>query len=153
MTSISNYLSRDHQRCDEQYMLAEARLTGRDWDGAAADFKRFQSMLEQHLQLEEQLMFRALEQAMGTTTGPTAVMRAEHQHMRAIVQAMADAVVARDTDSFFDQADTLRMMMHQHNLKEEGILYPMADRFLGEEKDELLDAMKNYEPSGTGVSA
>ncbi|MBA5638433.1 hemerythrin domain-containing protein [Duganella sp. LX20W] len=145
MSSIGTFLGRDHQQCDDQYALAEARVVGKQWELAAGDFATFRGMLEHHLGMEEQLMFPALEQAMGHSGGPTAVMRGEHAHMRDLVQGMADAIVAQDGEEFFNHADTLRMLMRQHNLKEEGILYPMADRFLDGQLPQLLEQMRAFE--------
>ncbi|MBJ7313479.1 hemerythrin domain-containing protein [Rugamonas sp. CCM 8940] len=130
MSSIGNYLEQDHHDCDQRYAHAEALVNQGDWDGAGAEFAVFRRQLEGHLAMEEQVMFPALEQAMGSANGPTAVMRGEHGHMRAILQDMHAAIAQREQDDFFDHADTLRMLMRQHNLKEEGILYPMADRML-----------------------
>jgi hemerythrin-like domain-containing protein len=145
MSSIGTFLGRDHQQCDDQYALAEARVVGKQWELASGDFAMFRAMLEHHLGMEEQLMFPALEQAMGHSSGPTAVMRGEHGHMRELVQGMVDAIGARDGEEFFNHADTLRLLMRQHNLKEEGILYPMADRFLGEQLPRLLEQMRAFE--------
>ena len=130
MSTIGNYLEQDHQSCDARYDTAEALVNQGDWDGAGVEFAIFRRQLEGHLAMEEQVMFPALEQAMGSANGPTAVMRSEHSHMRAILQDMHVAISQLEQDDFFDHADTLRMLMRQHNLKEEGILYPMADRLL-----------------------
>ena len=59
--------------------------------------------------------------------GPTAVMRHEHAQMRRVLEAMAQALAAADPQGLLDQGDTLLMLIQQHNLKEEHILYPMAD--------------------------
>jgi iron-sulfur cluster repair protein YtfE (RIC family) len=34
------------------------------------------------------------------------------------------------------------MLMQQHNLKEENMLYPMSDRVLGGESDAVIQAME-----------
>jgi hypothetical protein len=35
------------------------------------------------------------------------------------------------------------MLMQQHNLKEESMLYPMSDRVLAEARDDLIRGMGN----------
>lgn len=145
MTTVGSFMARDHHQCDDQYDLAEARVVACDWGSAVTDFARFRHMLERHLGMEEQVMFPALENAMGSSNGPTNVMRGEHGHMRDIVQCMADAIANKDNEEFFNLADTLRMLMRQHNLKEEGILYPMADRFLANRLPQLLAEMAGFE--------
>lgn len=153
MTTLAVYLGRDHRVCDDQYALAEARVVASQWESAEIDFYCFRQMLERHLGLEEQVMFPALEQAVGAAGSPTNVMRAEHRHMRAIVQGMADAISAHACDAFFDHADTLRMLMRQHNLKEESILYPMADHYLGERQDHLVAEMIAFEPAAAALGS
>jgi hemerythrin-like domain-containing protein len=138
MTTLHAYLAGDHRACDEEYGWAESRVVCGDWPNAKQAFGGFTRHLEHHLEQEEQVLFPALERATGSTMGPTAVMRSEHEHMRALVRTMAAAIDARDATVFFDYADSLRMLMHQHNLKEESVLYPMAERVLGDGAQELL---------------
>ncbi|WP_229506620.1 hemerythrin domain-containing protein [Massilia sp. BJB1822] len=142
MDTIGSFLGQDHQDCDEQYLLAEAHAGSGNWAAAELDFAAFAKVLEQHMQMEEQIMFPALEAAIGSNYGPTSVMRSEHQQLRQIVGRMSDSIAQRSTDAFFDDADTLRMLLRQHNLKEESILYPMAERVLGEEQACILAAME-----------
>lgn len=142
MDTIGSFLGQDHQDCDEQYLLAEAHAGSGNWAAAELDFAAFAKVLEQHMQMEEQIMFPALEAAIGSNYGPTSVMRSEHQQLRQIVARMSASIAQRDTDAFFDDADTLRMLLRQHNLKEESILYPMAERVLGEEQTCILAAME-----------
>jgi hemerythrin-like domain-containing protein len=65
------------------------------------------------------------------SSGPTQVMRMEHEQMRDLMQEMANAVAAGNQDSYLGLSETLNMLMQQHNLKEENMLYPMSDRVLG----------------------
>jgi len=55
---------------------------------------------------------------------------------------MADAVARKDSDSFLGDADTLLIIMQQHNMKEEQMLYQMADQALAGELDELIERMR-----------
>ena len=63
--------------------------------------------------------------------GPTEMMRYAHEQMRALLAQMREACAARDADAYGGAAETLLMLMQQHNMKEENILYPMCDRALG----------------------
>jgi hemerythrin-like domain-containing protein len=65
------------------------------------------------------------------TSGPTEVMRGEHRQMRDLLAQMKDALTSRDADAFSGAAETLLILMQQHNMKEENILYPMCDNALG----------------------
>ncbi len=74
------------------------------------------------------MLFPAFEQATGMTMGPTRVMRMEHEQMRGLLSQMAMA--ATDIDALVEHGDTLLMLTQQHNMKEEGMLYPMAQGHL-----------------------
>ena len=76
--------------------------------------------------------------------GPTAVMRGEHQQMRGLLDQMGEAAAAGDFDSVLDQGDTLLMLIQQHNVKEEGILYPLADRMLTVQWPALRERLADY---------
>ena len=63
------------------------------------------------------------------------MMRHEHEQMRALLSQLAAACAARDGEAYAGTAETLLMLMQQHNMKEENILYPMCDRALGTEAE------------------
>lgn len=142
MTTLHDYLAAEHRACDAHYLEAERHILDRDWEAASDAFGRFACALEQHLQGEEALLFPAVERLMGSGAGPTAVMRMEHGHIRLLVQRMADAIDAHDANACFDHADSLRILMHQHNLKEENVLYPTALHLLGPAAQPLLEQMR-----------
>jgi len=52
-------------------------------------------------------------------------MRMEHQQMRALVQDLDNALAAKEKDEYLGLSETLMVMMQQHNMKEEMMLYPM----------------------------
>lgn len=142
MKTISSYLSGDHDRCDDLFAQAERSIDAQDWPAAERDFGTFRTALDQHLAFEESVLFPAFESATGSSAGPTAVMRMEHEQMREIARQMAEALIARDATDFLGCSETLNTMMQQHNMKEEGILYPMCDRALGERRDAVMDALE-----------
>jgi hemerythrin-like domain-containing protein len=141
MDTISRYLSADHARCDALFAQLETSVGAGHWKQAETGAEGFHQALERHFRMEEDVLFPAFEQATKSSTGPTGVMRTEHQHIRIILSRLSDAVGQCDTNDFFGHADTLRIMMHQHNLKEESILYVMTDRVLAGRQDQIIDAM------------
>jgi hemerythrin-like domain-containing protein len=56
----------------------------------------------------------------------------EHDQMRELFDQMNAALAAHDGNTFAGLAETLLILMQQHNVKEEQILYPMSDRALGD---------------------
>jgi hemerythrin-like domain-containing protein len=95
-----------------------------------------------HLAMEEEVLFPAFEARTGMRSGPTEVMRMEHAQMRDLLRDMADAVAAGNQGRFLGLSETLNMLMQQHNLKEENMLYPMSDQVLAGERDDLVRAME-----------
>ena len=142
MQTIAAYLHQDHLHCDQHYDLAETQASCGDWDGARRHFSDFLALFGRHLDKEERVLFPRLDHALGNAYGPTHVMRAEHRHMRDTLAQMEQALARRSSAEFFDHADTLRILMRQHNLKEEGILYPQADQVLQQQAAAVVDGMK-----------
>jgi hemerythrin-like domain-containing protein len=58
------------------------------------------------------------------------MMRLEHAQMNALMRQAAQAAVVADSEGFSGAVETLLILMQQHNMKEENILYPMCDRVL-----------------------
>ncbi len=73
--------------------------------------------------------------------GPTQVMRMEHQQMRALVQDLDTALNNQDKDRYLGLSETLMVMMQQHNMKEEMMLYPMLAQNLAQ-GEEIIDSFK-----------
>ncbi|WP_296816667.1 hemerythrin domain-containing protein [Thiobacillus sp.] len=95
-----------------------------------------------HLAMEETVLFPAFETRTGNSMGPTHVMRMEHEQMRGLMQDMAGAVAAGDRNAYLGLSETLNMLMQQHNLKEENMLYPMSDQVLSGNRDDLIRSMQ-----------
>jgi len=76
------------------------------------------------------------------TQGPTMMMRHEHDQMRGLFAQIDDALQRQDEDDFLGSTETLLIMIQQHNMKEEGMLYPMADEQLCDQSEQLLEQMK-----------
>ena len=129
--SITSPLFQHHKHCDEIFADAEEACGNGDWTAGAAAFELFRAQLETHFASEEELLFPAFEAATGMTSGPTEVMRGEHRQMRDLLAQMQGAVESSDSDTFGGAAETLLILMQQHNMKEENILYPMCDNALG----------------------
>jgi iron-sulfur cluster repair protein YtfE (RIC family) len=125
MTSIPEFMTTKHRECDELFTEAEAAAAKADWSLALTKWQLFTSELTQHFSQEEDVLFPKFEQATGMTAGPTQVMRMEHQQMRSLVQDLDNALVAQDKDEYLGLSETLMVMMQQHNMKEEMMLYPM----------------------------
>jgi hemerythrin-like domain-containing protein len=142
MGTILAFLGSDHHACDNAFASAEDAVASENWGRARSLFGQFQAAMAHHLAMEEDVLFPAFESRTGMRGGPTEVMRMEHAQMRDLLQAMATAVAAGNRDSYLGLSETLNMLMQQHNLKEENILYPMSDRVLGPDSDHVIREME-----------
>lgn len=141
MDAITHYLVPDHQRCDDFFYRAEAAALRGDWDAAAGQFGQFLSAMKHHFAMEEEVLFPAFEQRSGNPAGPPRVMRMEHSQMRQLLEELREALAAHDAKAYAGASETLLVLMQQHNLKEEQMLYPMCDHMLARESAELIARM------------
>ena len=146
MTNIKVFMAQSHLLCDAEFERAERLATAGDWDGAAAAFARFKTLVLQHFDAEETLLVPAFEEKSGMRMGPTQVMRGEHVQMRQLMDAASTALAEKDGDDYAGFAETLLIMMQQHNLKEENVLYPMCDQFLNDPASAVLAQLQEILP-------
>lgn len=131
--SLADWFRQDHRDCDTRWAETEALLQEGTGEAEAA-WRRFEAALLRHLEIEERILFPAVESATGMQAGgPTAVMRSEHTQMRGVLEHMRQAMAQSDFAHALEQGDSLFLLLQQHNVKEEGVLYPMAERALGPE--------------------
>jgi iron-sulfur cluster repair protein YtfE (RIC family) len=128
--STTEVLHRHHKRCDDLFVAAEEAAHAGQWAACADSFRRFRGELLAHFATEEEVLFPAFEERTGMVVGPTQVMRGEHDQMRALIEQMDSAQAQLARQPFAGAAETLLVLMQQHNMKEENILYPMCDRTL-----------------------
>jgi len=148
MHTLRDFMARDHLHCDQAFLGVERLVLGPDWDAAQATFARFQALTLQHFEAEESLLFPAFEARTGMTQGPTAVMRAEHVQIRQLMDAALAALRAHDVDDYTGYSETLSIMLQQHNMKEENVLYPMCDQHLAQQITPLLEQLAQRLPEG-----
>jgi uncharacterized protein (DUF2249 family)/hemerythrin-like domain-containing protein len=143
---VNEALSWDHDRLDaveeEAFRLRESG----DFVSAGERYAAFAAGLRRHIGFEEQVLFPAFENASGMTptAGPTAVMRAEHREIESLLVAIEEGITdpAFPVETFRQQ---FRGVLGDHNLKEEEVLYPMSDNFLGVEgSDRLVEEIQRF---------
>jgi hemerythrin-like domain-containing protein len=142
---LAGFFSGDHDDCNAKWVRVEALLDNGDSATLATAWQDFDQTTRRHLAMEEEVLFPAFEAMSGMGhNGPTVVMLQEHQQIRALLDQIAVAIDAGDSEEALDLGDTLHMLTQQHNIKEEGMLYPMAEDVLGEEWTELKQKLANY---------
>ena len=143
MTTIRTFMTDDHRHCDDLFAEAEQALGKKNLPAATAAFAHFRGAILAHFECEEKTLFPTFEAKTGMRMGPTQVMRMEHSQMRALLDEALAALERGDAEDYLGQAETLLIMMQQHNMKEENILYPMCDMRLGADRDTLVDTLAN----------
>ena len=132
-------LAWDHDRLEAIEARAFEQLAAGDTPGARAAWAEFSLGLRRHIRFEEQILFPEFEQRVGLPAdqGPTAVMRMEHREIERLIDAIGRAL-GGDGAPLPLRGD-LHRVLGQHNMKEEHVLYPGADRCLSpDERDTLV---------------
>ncbi len=140
MSNIKEYLSDDHARCDELFAAMEDAVAN-SIETSKEAYQTFADSTERHFQMEERVMFPEFEQKTGMVAGPTEMMRQEHMQMRNLLKEMGIAIDDKNKDKFFGNSETIMILMQQHNMKEEQMLYTMAQQHLGDQADRIIDMM------------
>ena len=143
MENIRDLMAADHRQCDDLFAAVERSLERAAWADADAEFDRLQNAMSCHFDAEEAILFPAFEAHTGMSMGPTQVMRNEHDQMRELLDAAKKALDERDAEDYSGTAETLLIMMQQHNMKEENILYPMCDLQLAAQQQALLAQLQD----------
>ncbi len=128
--NIGEAFGRDHRRLEEALEASATYVGTAQWAAAAAAFAEFRRGIEQHMEIEEQALFPAVED--GTETALTATLRKGHRDLRVFFEELNDALEARDAEEFGRIARTMQTLLARHDEKEESELYPAAQTRLGE---------------------
>jgi hemerythrin-like domain-containing protein len=136
----------EHRECDELFSSAEKSVIDGNFEQAEKQFLLFADDTLKHFKKEEDALFPTFEEISGSTEGPTRVMRHEHEQVRGLIGKMAGAIENRDADAYLSMAESMMILLQQHNMKEEQMLYAMCDRMIPQEsKESLLETMKVIE--------
>ena len=128
---LAGFFAQDHSDCDARWVDVEELLDSADTNAARGVWQAFDTGMRRHFAMEEEVLFPAFDAMSGMGGGgPTAMMRMEHKQMRGLLDQIGEAMEAGDAQEAMDIGDTLLMMTQQHNVKEEGMLYPMAENML-----------------------
>jgi hemerythrin-like domain-containing protein len=139
------FFTSDHRACDAVWAELESAASAGEKERTDELFAEFDKAMRRHFEMEEQVLFPALEEAMNMPgMGPVQVMRGEHDQMRAVLDQMREELAGGDPEAMLDHGDTLLMLIQQHNVKEENILYPMAEQSLTSRWQELRQQLAKY---------
>jgi len=142
---LAGFFAQDHRDCDARWADVEELLDNGDVDMARDAWQKYDTGVRRHLEMEEEVLFPAFDARSGMAGGgPTAVMRMEHQQVRGLLDVISELIESGEAENALDHGDTLLMLIQQHNIKEEGMLYPMAENMLADEWEALADHLEKY---------
>lgn len=142
---LAAFFAQDHRDCDSRWAELEELLGGGNTDDAMQAWQVFDDDMRRHLAMEEDILFPAFDSRSGMGGGgPTAMMRMEHQQMRGLLDHIGAEMSSGNSEEALDLGDTLLMVIQQHNVKEEGMLYPMAESLLAGEWETLAEQLEKY---------
>jgi len=141
--NISQFMTNEHRDCDTHFAVAEQAAANGNWEEAEKAFLHFSNETLTHFKREEEELFPAFEAQTGNTEGPTQVMRYEHEQVRGLIGKLAGALEAQDKDAYLSLCESMMILLQQHNMKEEQMLYAMCERLLPPNlKEDTLNKMK-----------
>jgi hemerythrin-like domain-containing protein len=140
VNNIKEYLTNDHRRCDDVFAEMEEKASSSLSDAKELT-QEFIADMEHHFQLEERVVFPEFEAKTGMLNGPTEMMRQEHSQMRNLMQQFLETIENDDKDKFFGLSETLMILLQQHNMKEEQMLYSMIQQHLSVEAEHIIEMM------------
>ncbi len=141
---IKEYMTHDHRECDNLYAPLEEALSAGDFEKALELFVPFKKAMLKHFAMEEEVLFPKMEEFIGSGEGPIYVMKMEHSQIRSIIDQLGEAIESKNQQKALGLGETFMIMTQQHNMKEEQILYSMAEQ-LPIDKEHILEEMKKVE--------
>jgi iron-sulfur cluster repair protein YtfE (RIC family) len=123
---VSLVLELHHRRLDEMLDRVEMAVEVGSWTEARTGFAQFQLELEEHIRIEEEMMFPSFEAFARSPGGPTTVMRAEHRRIRGVLTTLEELL--GDEQPIDEATSELEALLSAHNAKEEQVICPMFER-------------------------
>ena len=144
-TGLAEFFEQDHRDCDARWADVEELLDAEDVDSARGTWQKYETNLRRHIRMEEEVVFPAFDAKSGMSGGgPTMIMKMEHQQMLGLLDQIGAAIESGNAEEAMDIGDTLLMLIQQHNAKEEGMLYPMAENILGGDWPAMAAKLEKY---------
>ena len=142
---LVSFFEQDHRDCDARWADVEELLDTVDIEAAKDAWQKYDSNMRRHLAMEEEVLFPAFDARSGMAGGgPVAEMKIDHQQMIGLLDQVGEAIDAGDAQRAMGIGDTLLILTQQHNVKEEEVLYPMAENLLAGEWESLAKILSEY---------
>ena len=113
MATISDLMTDLNHDCDNHFTEAELAVGRGEWGTASGYFTLFRSTIEQHFEVEETILFPALEEEGGTEIGQTHAFSKEHLRMRELSRELAAALERHDSVEYMNHSEALFALLEQ----------------------------------------
>ncbi|NLO18049.1 MAG: hemerythrin domain-containing protein [Arcobacter butzleri] len=138
--TINQYMTSEHRRCDDIFAELESAIDSGNSEASKLIFENFQNDMLKHFRQEENVMFSEFNSFSGGGCNPTHIMVAEHDQMRVTMDQIKDAINSGDKNRALGLCENLLFIMQQHNMKEEQIMYNLANDALNSQ--DIIEKMK-----------
>jgi len=143
--TIKDFMTNKHRECDHLLTQAEDLLDNGAFDEALVKYLAFKNETLLHFTMEEEYLFPMLEEKSGMgNMGPTNVMRMEHAQAKSLFEKLDEAYNAKDKERAFALGESMNILLQQHNLKEEQMLYTMMNNTFAQDAQEIVEKLQNY---------
>jgi regulator of cell morphogenesis and NO signaling len=118
------------------------------FDELVKEVVSFSTNLEFHSVREEDILFRMMEVYLGKNGGPIAVMEYEHEQANGFINTFLSYTKdhSQPLEEMIQNTNLVKDAYHtllDHFMKEEQVLYPMAEKLFSEEEKELFKQRVN----------
>jgi iron-sulfur cluster repair protein YtfE (RIC family) len=132
MASVLEGFSADHRRLEELLVALIGAVESSDLERARRAMATYVRESRRHSRVEDDVLFAGFEERTGMRdTGPTVILRRDHQEIDRRLDQLSGALVNASTahEALF-QVRALQALLHDHRKREETILFPVCDRLL-----------------------
>lgn len=153
-------LLNEHDQLNELFLKHQEALIdgvyGGDEDRILAKtfLQEFQSSLETHMKMEEEILMPIFVRAPRITGGPPEFFIGEHKKMLELLARIKEKLFSlttfhkRDIIALLDQESFFKSLVEHHDSREETIFYPTLDKVTSlEERIELFGKISGNHPS------
>ncbi len=157
--SIAGFLGADHQRIAKLWSTTLSAFERSDFNAMHERTAEFIAAMRRHLRMEEQILFAAIEEKTGQSkTGQTHAMRLEHREIERVLHGLTPLLTVQERWTAIQAIEggltDPSALFRSHDVKEETVLYPMADRLLGAQSArKLIERMRTEVDSPSAIAA
>lgn len=135
---IKEIMTNDHRECDSGFENIEFFISNNKKSEALILFNNWVKKNLIHFDIEENIIFPKLSEKLGMDIPPVKMMLLEHAQIKNLIKEMDISLRTDDIETFLGLADSCFMLIQQHNMKEEQILYTLIDNSLSDSSDLLV---------------